>query len=1268
MPDAEKDTTPLRDHAIDRRAFLGGLAAAAGMGFIPLSEIGAASPERRLTPEELAAWKKTLFDAGERILYRSGVQPHAAMPVGGIGCGNVYLDVGGHLRDWLIFNNVEPVQVPAAFFAVRAQIGDRPPVARVLQTTVPAGLPAAARIAAAEMAGEYPRANLTYQDPDLPIAVSLEAFSPWVPLEARASAYPGALFRFRIRNPNSAAARVSLAAVLANPAGLGHPGGNFNEVVRRGGLTSLRMGIRPGRQARLKSPLHLLANVRGFVLRGTEAPRELRTAFTAATHPTAAEIAGREGREDLIWLEDLDSLDAAAAGALREAVDRGATLFLSGSAQPLLNAGAAIDGTGDGRGKTGTERPDIVFEDFESGTYDRWKVEGTAFGSRPQTGTLEAQQTVSGWQGRYLVNSYLGGDGPRGKLTSQPFTIDRRFVHFLIGGGNHPGETCMNLVVDGKVLRAATGRNNERLERATWEVRDLSGRQAVIEIVDDHSGGWGHVNVDQIVFSDAPAVPVAGAVREALRALLPAAFSALAWPAQPSAVEVTPGSALPGYGPGPLRVAGVAALWDLALAKDGEVVLAAGRSGSGRRASEGPPLLLRRRVGRGTVYLLAAPLASVAGLSPAQARAQAIALLAAAAGSGYTPGQGIHPEEPAFGEICLSTSSEATLMPAWQDPAAFWETFSRSGRLSPPKDGAQTSPSPPGQAPTGALAAHATLAPGAEATVTFLLTWHFPNYYFQGARVGNRYSGFWGGERSPARAAAEEMEREGDRLRRLADGFHDAVYDSTLPYWLLDCLTSQASTIRSEVCVWLADGTFAGYEGASGCCPMNCSHVWGYEQSLAYLFPELELSMREADFKHQQRPDGGINNRIALPLRPGPTGEQPFADGNASGILKAYREHLNSPDDRFLREYWPYVRRAVDYLIALDGDPPDGIIEGAQWNTYDCAVYGPNSFIGAYYLAALRAGEEMAKLAGEPATAAEWRRIFETGRQRLVELCWNGEYFVQNYPDYQKRSTQYGPGCLADQLIGQWWAQQLGLGYLLPREHVRSALRAVFRYNWLPDMSEWRHRQRVFADQHDKGLLCCAWPKGGRPANPILYCDEVWTGVEYQVAAHMVYEGMLEEAFAIVRGARERYDGRRRNPWNEIECGGHYARAMSSWSLLLALSGFHQDGPRGSLAFDPVVRPERFKSFFSTGTAWGNFEQDRSGGRQVNRLQVRHGTLRLKELSLGLPPRSSASQARVRIGDRPVTATLTVAAGVARLAFAEAVRLAAGNTMAVELE
>ena len=505
--------------------------------------------------------------------------------------------------------------------------------------------------------------------------------------------------------------------------------------------------------------------------------------------------------------------------------------------------------------------------------------------------------------------------------------------------------------------------------------------------------------------------------------------------------------------------------------------------------------------------------------------------------------------------------------------------------------------------------------------------------------MGCHYATQW----ADARAVMREGASSFATLQRRTELFRQTFYDSTLPYWLLDCVTANAAILRHIGVVFqIANGDVYGWEGSNGCCQPTCTHVWGYEQSLSRLFPSLERDMRRIDFTHQQRADGGVNNRTDVPSPPRPTGEQPFADGHASCILKAYREALNQPDEKFLRQYWPHINRAVEYLIGRDakaaGGQPEGILQDDQWNTYDEALHGVTTFISGYYLAALRAGEEWARRAGDKAAAERFHGVFEKGQKKLVELCWNGEYFQQHLPDYMKRQGEVGPGCMADQLIGQWWAHQLGLGYILPKEMVVTALRGVFKYNFKSDLTGWPHAPRAFAGAKDKGLIICTWPKGGRPGHVMLYSDEVWTGIEYQVAAHMIYEGLVEEGFAIVKAARDRYDGIprppiQRNPWNEIECGGHYARAMSSWSLLLALSGWEYDGPRQSLRFAPCHTPENFKGFFAGPEGWGTLRQAREGQTQRNELRVQEGRLGIAEITLGTKCGARASEGGMRRQD-----------------------------------
>jgi fructan beta-fructosidase len=153
------------------------------------------------------------------------------------------------------------------------------------------------------------------------------------------------------------------------------------------------------------------------------------------------------------------------------------------------------------------DRDDILIADFEGKDYGDWKATGEAFGPGPAQGTLPGQMPVTGYKGKGLVNSFYGGDKSTGTLTSPSFKIQRKYLNFLIGGGKHPGETCINLLREGKIVRTATGPNDrpggsEHLDWHTWDVQELAGQDVVIQVVDQHTGGWGHINIDHIVQSD----------------------------------------------------------------------------------------------------------------------------------------------------------------------------------------------------------------------------------------------------------------------------------------------------------------------------------------------------------------------------------------------------------------------------------------------------------------------------------------------------------------------------------------------------------------------------------------------------------------------------------------------------------------------------------------------------------------------------------------------------------------------------------------------
>ena len=1221
---------------LNRREFIGLVSAGTAATLLATPAWGAFE----LPAAEWERWRRELFAPAPPRLYRSNRHTDARLHLGGIGTGNFEIGSDGQLTTWQLFNTLKDGQVPFCFAVKNGA------TARLLQT---AGGPDWPRVQQIEMTGEYPFADLRFRDSGLPVQLSLTAFSPFAPLDAGFSATPLAIFVFRIQNPTPQTQTVSLAALMQNPVGYEADGenksalnacfgSNRNEPLSENGATGLFLGARAASAATLDKPVSLYSLPNLQSLQKPPPDRPLNLALEILDGPSLPVEKITNSTHTVIWLEEPgNQTPASFLRAARQAVQAGATLVFSGKTMPLLDAfaswtrGQPLDQAGSG--------PDIIFEDFERG-YDNWKVEGDAFGQAPARGTLPNQQPVSGFLGQGLVNSFLGGDDTTGRLVSKPFTIERRFIRFLVGGG-HYDRTQIRLVTDGKIVRTSAGKDNERLEPVLWDVGSLLNQRAHIEIIDQQKGGWGHVNVDQIEFSDLPADRD---VMVLLDELLPARFRAIQ--------------------PAPDSNGGSKAVQFDGLALKPEATDSTAANGL---------CVLARPLGKGRVVVAAGAVLDPAAAGSSAHRQLAYAFLCGLVGAQYTGSAGPHPKAPGFGNLVLAAmGGRVTVLPAFEDWNEAWRMLAAEGRFLVPDQPASL-PTPLGRTTNGAVAATVTVPPGGTVEVPFLLAWHYPNKY-NSSRVwmGCHYATRW----ADARVVLREAAAHWSEWRARTEQFRTTFYDSTLPYWLLDAVTANAAILRHIGVVFrIANGDVYGWEGSNGCCDPTCTHVWGYEQTLARLFPDLEKDMRRIDFKHQQREDGGINNRTQVPSPPHPTGEQPFADGHASCILKAYREALNHPDDGFLKEYWTPIQRAVEYLVGRDAKTaagqPAGILQDDQWNTYDEALHGVTTFISGYYLAALRAGEAWARRLGETTTADRWHAIFEQGQRRLIELCWNGEYFQQHLPDYMSRQGEVGPGCLADQLIGQWWAHQLGLGYILPPDKVVAALRSVFKYNFKSDLTGWKHIPRAFAGAKDKGLVICTWPKGGRPANVMLYSDEVWTGIEYQVAAHMIYEGLIEPGFAIVKAARDRYDGIPRapigrNPWNEIECGGHYARAMSSWTLLLALSGFEYDGPRRSLRFTPRHSPKSFKSFFAGPEAWGSLKQQVLSSReQRNEVHVSEGRFSIAQITLETD--GAVSVAKATMGGAPLASTFAVEAGKVVVSFPQPSTITAGQTLAIQL-
>ena len=535
------------------------------------------------------------------------------------------------------------------------------------------------------------------------------------------------------------------------------------------------------------------------------------------------------------------------------------------------------------------------------------------------------------------------------------------------------------------------------------------------------------------------------------------------------------------------------------------------------------------------------------------------------------------------------------------------------------------------------------LQPGQQRLIRIALTWYFPNRYINFEQFGPDRpewgrSRFWLGNHyatryGDAQDVFERVRRDWSALREATGAWTGTLAGSGLDDAAVTHFAAQLATVRSPTCFRGADGRFFAFEGvlgastvmwsgsSGGSCPLNCTHVWNYAQALAAAFPELERSMRETELEIMQAPDGYIPHRVIAPtylrqLWGEPIGgpDQPALDGMLGTILKAYREYRGGAGIDWLRRYWPNLTRLlrhVDRTWNVDGT---GMLSGVQPSTHDIDLTGHNPFMGTLWLAALRAAEEMALLVDDADAGATYRATFSQASEAYDAALFTGEYYAQRLLPGDNTDYQWGDGCLTDQLIGQWWAHQLDLGYLLPAEHVRTALAAVVRHNLrrgFGDPRDFNRPYRVFADGDDAGLLLCTWPRGGRPAVPIRYADEVWTGSEYQVAAHCWREGLQHEGRAVLDGVWARYDGRRRNPFNEIECGDHYARSLAGWSALEALAGFAHDGPAGAYTLRRPGVPSTSVPFLAR-SGWGLWSQQGdelvmacTGGRlDVHRLTV----------------------------------------------------------------
>lgn len=522
------------------------------------------------------------------------------------------------------------------------------------------------------------------------------------------------------------------------------------------------------------------------------------------------------------------------------------------------------------------------------------------------------------------------------------------------------------------------------------------------------------------------------------------------------------------------------------------------------------------------------------------------------------------------------------------------------------------------------------LAPEERTTIPVVLAWYFPNCEYshglaESSSAGPAWHPFYTTLWKDAGEVAEYVLEHLDELYSRTCAFRDALCSSTLPDYVLDALSSNLAILKSPTVLRQSTGNVWAWEGcnpSSGCCSGSCTHVWNYAQALPHLFPTLERTLREQELFRTMDDRGHVTFRSALPDGPTKHDFHAASDGQLGGILKIYRDWQIFGDSEWLAAMYPSVKRSLDFCI-LTWDPKRrGALFEPHHNTYDIEFWGPDGMCTTVYLGALCSMASMASGLGFGDDAEFYSSIAARSAQYLDGELFNGEYYEQSvqweglrdlsFVDMLARferegaademsallrsegpKYQYGSGCISDGVIGAWMAEIYGVDTLLSKDNVRSHLRAIFEHNFKQDLFDHACLQRPgYAMGHEAGLLLCTWPRGGKPTLPFVYSDEVWTGIEYHVASHMICLGLVSEGLAVVEAARSRYDGRVRNPYCEYECGNYYARALSSYALLGALSGFRYSAVEKALWLDPKLPERPFRTFFCTASGYGTVTLD----------------------------------------------------------------------------
>ena len=599
--------------------------------------------------------------------------------------------------------------------------------------------------------------------------------------------------------------------------------------------------------------------------------------------------------------------------------------------------------------------------------------------------------------------------------------------------------------------------------------------------------------------------------------------------------------------------------------------------------------------------------------------------------NGFVLSQSGTEENPEFeGAFAAFVSGEKAVVDHCWFKGGWWDSLTLAWKNI--QDAApMNNPPVAGSCPGASLFVPFSVPAGGKKTVRLLVAWYVPQTAMRFGKDPEQvqtcknsggqccadltYEPWYAGRFSSIGDVAAYWRNTYDDLLGGTTKFTKTLYDTTLPDEVMEAVGANLTILKSPTVLRQKDGRLWCFEGCcdnTGCCHGTCTHVWNYAQALPHLFPDLERTLRHTEFFVSQDGRGHQMFRTSLPIRPVLHDFHAASDGQLGGIMKVYREWRVSGDGEWLKTIWPNVKQSLEYCIETWDPRGKGILEEPHHNTYDIEYWGPDGHCGSFYLGALAAAVAMGSALGEDVT--RWKGLLENGRGYLEAELFNGEYFIQkiqtkglnatftpldvsdNGPGYRdvirRLNTegpkyQYGTGCLSDGVLGFWMAKACGLDDIVDAGKVRDSLRSIYRYNLKRDLSSHANPQRpAYALGDDGGLLLCTWPHGGELSIPFVYSNEVWTGIEYQVASHLMMEEMVEEGLDVVRVCRDRYDGRVRNPFNEYECGHWYARALSSYALIQGLTGVRYDAVEKTLYIDSRVG-DNFRCILVTEGGYG---------------------------------------------------------------------------------